>query len=605
MKHVQLTPDKRCLTWDSGKKQLDLAQVLRVSIGLESRTLQKLYSPSGSGAELDIQPHHWFSLHTATRSFDFGAKDDNQNENELILLWVFTLQQIVAPNIPTDGMASACSALSHAQTQWQRFASHDKEWPCFICTKVNLGQTCSACGSPRPMVTLCPCLMPLLEALQGLGTTLGIRAFDNSPDAHLLWFLLRVLESALPSPFVWSLRHREDRPEELHLGFATADGSFFCVDHPNLVEQQEIVAGLRAQIAAAGGAYQPASPAPFVAPSLDSARGDIPASELDSPLPTGRTDASDTIRIPEGFTQTDFEEGLLAALSISQQQQQQPEQGAPHPPGFEHQSSVQEAPLDAADVFRHCMSGSVDEVRRFLEQGGYADTVYKSAYGWDVGPDWLFTKPNDGTTVLNYVATWTDVIGERAAELVALLLAHGADMQLDDGLDQWFTPLHNAVANGARDVIEVLLQSQPQAVNLPTGDGRRPLHVLALCDDPEDRMASLALLLRHRADLTFAEPFEGNTPLHVMAREGHSEVVIRLLEAGAPADARNEKGHTALDEANHELQIAEQEGDAATATRQSKLSETVMLMEIAVLASCFELRSDKRLKVGQLSPLST
>ena len=27
------------------------------------------------------------------------------------------------------------------------------------------------------------------------------------------------------------------------------------------------------------------------------------------------------------------------------------------------------------------------------------------------GPDWGFTKPTDGITVLNYVATWTDVIG--------------------------------------------------------------------------------------------------------------------------------------------------------------------------------------------------
>ena len=55
----------------------------------------------------------------------------------------------------------------------------------------------------------------------------------------------------------------------------------------------------------------------------------------------------------------------------------------------------------------------------FLEMGGHADTVYKSAYGWDVGPDFLFTKPNDGTTVLNYVATWSDVIGEAAVELVS------------------------------------------------------------------------------------------------------------------------------------------------------------------------------------------
>ena len=266
-------------------------------------------------------------------------------------------------------------------------------------------------------------------------------------------------------------------------------------------------------------------------------------------------------------------------------------------------------PLDAADVFRHCMAGSVDEVRRFLEQGGYADTVYKSAYGWDVGPDWLFTKPNDGTTVLNYVATWTDIIGEKAAELVALLLQHGADLQRDDGLDQWFTPLHNAVANGAHDVIEVILShqvttqrvlnamfsllkthprpprlQQPQTVNLHTGDGRTPLHVLALCADPTDRMASLSRLLRHRPALDFAEPFDGNTPLHVMAKEGHSEVVVRLLEAGAAAGATNNAGRSPLQEAQHELVSLEQEGDPNTLPRRSKLSETVNVMEIAVLA---------------------
>ena len=75
------------------------------------------------------------------------------------------------------------------------------------------------------------------------------------------------------------------------------------------------------------------------------------------------------------------------------------------------------AALDAADIFRHCMSGAVGEVRNILTQGGYADTVYKNAYLWDVGPDWQFTRPADGTTVLNYVATWTDVI-EPAADLV-------------------------------------------------------------------------------------------------------------------------------------------------------------------------------------------
>eukprot|EP00966_Prymnesium_polylepis_P072076 1673903-Prymnesium_polylepis.1 len=121
-------------------------------------------------------------------------------------------------------------------------------------------------------------------------------------------------------------------------------------------------------------------------------------------------------------------------------------------------------------------------------------------------------------------------------------------------------------------------------VNLTTGDGRTPLHVLALCDDPADRMASLEVLIRYSGALAAAEPFEGNSPLHVMAREGHSEVCIRLLESGAPKGAVNEAGRTPLQEAQHTLSTLEQEGDPNTVTRRSKISETIYLMEIAVVA---------------------
>jgi len=215
-----------------------------------------------------------------------------------------------------------------------------------------------------------------------------------------------------------------------------------------------------------------------------------------------------------------------------------------------------------------------------LELGGHADTVYKSAYGWDVGPDWLFTKPSDGTTVLNYVATWTDVIGPPAAELVRMLLQAGADPRRDDGLEQWFTPMHNAVANGARDVVEVILQMHPEAVNYTTGDGRTPVFMLALCDDGVDRMATLNVLLKFNAKLDFAEPFEGNTAMHTLARAGFSEVVARLLEVGASAAIANEAGLTPLQEARKVLETLEQEGESNTAVRRARLQETIQVMEL-------------------------
>ena len=273
------------------------------------------------------------------------------------------------------------------------------------------------------------------------------------------------------------------------------------------------------------------------------------------------------------------EASLQAAMEASLRAQHAPPPQAQRGPPMvgQAQSASMEslADLDPADVFRHCMSGSVEEVRRFLQQGGHADTVYKSAYGWDVGPDWLFTKPNDGTTVLNYVATWTDVIGPPAAQLVDLLIEHGADPRRDDGLDMWFTPLHNAVANGATDVATRLLARRPDLVDIPTGDGRRPLHVLALCDDAADRMTTLGLLLRHNAPLEHAEPFQGDTALHVYAREGHMDLAATLLAVGAPRTAKNEAGRTPFEEAEHELAGLDTQAEAASGTRRARLQQTM------------------------------
>jgi hypothetical protein len=52
------------------------------------------------------------------------------------------------------------------------------------------------------------------------------------------------------------------------------------------------------------------------------------------------------------------------------------------------------------------------------------------------------------------------------------------------------------VANGAHDVIRVILQLHPDTANLTTGEGQTSLHLLRLCDDAQDRMVTLELLLQ-------------------------------------------------------------------------------------------------------------
>ena len=536
---------------------------------------------------------------------------ESGDENEAVVLWVLTLQDILGRRLPTEALPGACCALSNAQYQWQRFDNPMKEYPCLVCTMLNPSECgqCVVCGSPRPMVTLCPCLTPLLPTLRALGATLGLRIFEESPESHLLWFLVQALESPLPEPFQWVARSPLSAPTgETFLIMAAPDqggdqggGSggggegFETANHPHLVELRRSAEALKQQLMANGGRpdfSQPLSPK-FMAP--DSTRSNPGSSSrdggesADSGSLSTRRSSYGAQTPPPGISQQEFEEGLAAA-AVLEQQQPPPPLVAETPRGTSYEAS---GPLDAADVFRYCMSGDVGQVRRFLELGGHADTVYKNDYGWDVGPDWLFTKPSDGITVLNYVSTWTDIIGEPAVEIARLLLQNGADLQRDDAQEEWFTPLHNAVANGASALAATMLEHMPDAIHCTTGDGRSPLHVLSLCDDAGDRMATLEVLLRTRRtadgagtcapNLGFSEPFFGNTALHAAAKDGHSEVVIRLLEAGAPVNCLNEAGRTPLEEAKAELQLLSEENAPQTAVRRSRLESTVEMMEIAVV----------------------
>ena len=199
---------------------------MRISVGLATRTLQRLYSSpsrhstSGSDGPDDVSSHHWFSLHTSTRSFDFGATPEGSgsgreaNENETVVLWVLTLQQLLSPQLGPDAEPSACLALSNAQFQWQRFDHPGKEWPCLRCTYDNTTDSpfCQLCNEPRSLVTLNPCLAPLMTTIRAMGATLGLRPFDAPVEAHLLWFLVQAIETAPPAT-IWPIPKPKPTPE--------------------------------------------------------------------------------------------------------------------------------------------------------------------------------------------------------------------------------------------------------------------------------------------------------------------------------------------------------------------------------------------------------
>ena len=569
VKYVQLSEDRHLVTWDDGKKVVDLNQVMRISIGLETPTLKKLYSLPGRVDE--VAPHHWFSLHTQSRSFDFGATRDSGDENEAVVLWVLTLQQLIASRMGPDEVTGSCLALSNAQYQWQRYDNPNKEWPCMACTFQNASNSpfCGMCQGARPIVTLCPCLTPLLSSLWALSTTLGLRVFSATPQAHLLWFLVQSIESPLPPPFSWVIRALTSNIDEPHLVMAAMLGApIEDPEHPYVVELRNRAGALVAQLTRNGGVP-------------DFTGFQRPTATFTAPL------------------NSEYEEQLAAAAALLPQ----PPVDVPRPvPESSWTTSVRGAAqaadetFDAGEIFQSCMAGKVGAVRRFLALGGYADTVYKNDYGWKVGPEYMYTKPTDGMTILNYVCYFADEIEEAAPDIGRLLLEAGASLERDDCQDMWFTPLHNAVANGASRLVDVILTFKPTAIHLTTGDGRQPLHIAALCQDPELRRQTVEVLMRPRRDpksavtvrpdLAFTEPFLGNTALHVHAKQGFTETVVSLLEGGAPATKRNDAGRSALEEVAFELSQLERKNDPATWREREQLQQTYMAMEISMAADC-------------------
>ena len=83
---------------------------------------------------------------------------------------------------------------------------------------------------------------------------------------------------------------------------------------------------------------------------------------------------------------------------------------------------------------------------------------------------------------------------------------------------------------------------------------------------------------------TDALPAEWHPGADAAAREGHSELVVKLLESGASPATTNQAGRTALEEAQAELDALERAGEPGTAVRRSRLADTIEKMAIAVLA---------------------
>lgn len=189
---------------------------------------------------------------------------------------------------------------------------------------------------------------------------------------------------------------------------------------------------------------------------------------------------------------------------------------------------------------------------------------------WEVAPDLLNIRSNDGRTPLHFAEDeirsikWllahninvdaksnkgetTLMISTSSGQdtIVELLLSHNASVTLRDNSQQ--TVLHHAAIGGHTKIAQKILENDTSIINDQNDDDYTALHT-AICYARNDKTLDFMKLLIEQ------EPYininlrdkKGNTPLILAVHEGLDEVIELLLERKADANLRNKKGETAL-----------------------------------------------------------
>jgi ankyrin repeat protein len=183
------------------------------------------------------------------------------------------------------------------------------------------------------------------------------------------------------------------------------------------------------------------------------------------------------------------------------------------------------------------------EVVRYLAKRNCSvrDVLVAAAAGRVDLLDWLLridvigrqATTRSGQTPL-HLAAWTD-----QAQIVEALLAKEADLEARN--EDWLTPLHVAALAGSAEAARQLIRCGAR-VNAVSGRGEEPLHLAA----QNGHVKVAAVLLDAKADWDARLPRMEQTPLHVAAAAGWTEMVDLLLRRGANLESVDHFKQTAL-----------------------------------------------------------
>lgn len=149
-------------------------------------------------------------------------------------------------------------------------------------------------------------------------------------------------------------------------------------------------------------------------------------------------------------------------------------------------------------------------------------------------PDYNAVRFSNGNTPLH------EAISRYQSGFALFLLLNKIDPDLKNLNGE--APLHLAVKSGYVEGARLLLQNRANP-DILDANQNTPLH---LTIPPARRLEMVKLLLSYKANPALVDN-QGNTPLHKAVMQFYApEIVDTLIQAGAPVNAQNAKGDTAL-----------------------------------------------------------